>query len=81
MLYTVSLMPDGRIKKGEVSEQENVFIHMTIATGLQLSVRSPEWLLVLAVMRTVAFARLVICMRVTPFLVRIAPVAALPNCC
>lgn len=42
---------------------------------------SPEWLLVSAVMRTMAFARLVICMRITPFLVRIAPIAALPNCC
>lgn len=37
MLYTVSLIPDGRIKKAEVSDQENVFIHGTIATGLQLS--------------------------------------------
>ena len=60
MLYTVSLIPDGRIKKGEVSEQENVFIHGTIATGLQLSVPRPEWLLVSAVLRTMAIARLVL---------------------
>lgn len=38
MLYTVSLIPDGGIKKGEVSEQENVFAHGTIAAGLHLSV-------------------------------------------
>ena len=60
MLYTVFLIPDGRIKKGEVSEQENVFLHGTIATGLCLSVESPDWLLVSAVMRAMAFARLVI---------------------
>lgn len=80
MFYTVSLILDGRIKKGEVSEQGNVFIHGTIATGLQLSVPGPEWLLVSAVMLTLAIARLVICMRLALSIILLATIAALPSC-